>query len=291
MEDTTVKNPTLYVNSNTKVYVSTQGRNGCKVRDSVTLIIPENRRYITPDTAICLNESINLKSYNGSFTVWYEGAAMNKPTTLSCDSCSVTIAKPTAATDYYAVVWDENGCIDTFKVSVDVKSLPTIMLANQDTTIKYGSSVALRVFGGTQYYWYPLAGLTNPNAVNPVARPLITTVYTVVGLGMNGCRNTDSVKVTIDFRSPIGVPNAFSPNGDGKNDKFQLVGTNFQTLMEFRVFNRWGQEVFSTTDINGGWDGTWKGQPQDMGVYNYLIRVGYPDGYTETYKGDVTLVR
>ncbi|MEO6833816.1 MAG: gliding motility-associated C-terminal domain-containing protein, partial [Chitinophagaceae bacterium] len=74
-------------------------------------------------------------------------------------------------------------------------------------------------------------------------------------------------------------------------DVFKIVNPSFQRLMEFRVFNRWGQEVFSTTDINAGWDGTWKGIDQPTGVYQYLIRVGSPDGKAETYKGDVTLVR
>jgi hypothetical protein len=61
--------------------------------------------------------------------------------------------------------------------------------------------------------------------------------------------------------------------------------------MEFRVFNRWGQEVFSTTDIFDGWDGKWKGVEQGIGNYQYLIRVAYPDGKTETYKGDINLIR
>lgn len=291
VQDTTNKSPIVYVDSTRKVYVSTSGRNGCPVSDSILLFVPEQRRYITHDTFICLNESINLKAFNGTKTVWLEGNGYNKPTTLSCDTCDITIAKPTATTVYYAAVTDEYGCVDTFRVNLEVKPLPTVNITNHDTTIRYGGSVMLNAFGGTQYNWYPITGLSNPNIVNPVAKPLITTVYTVIGLGMNGCRNTDSVKVTINYRSPLGIPSAFSPNGDGKNDVFKIVGVTFQTLMEFRVYNRWGQEVFSTTDINGGWDGTYKGQPQDIGDYKYIIRVGYPDGYTETYKGDVTIIR
>ncbi len=61
--------------------------------------------------------------------------------------------------------------------------------------------------------------------------------------------------------------------------------------MEFRVFNRQGIEVFSTNDSRTGWDGTYNGKPQDMGTYHYLIRVAYPDGYVETYKGETTLIR
>jgi gliding motility-associated-like protein len=69
------------------------------------------------------------------------------------------------------------------------------------------------------------------------------------------------------------------------------VNLNFRSLMEFRVFNRWGQEVFSTTDRNKGWDGTWKGEEMPVGNYQYIIKIGYPDQMTETYKGDVTLIR
>jgi gliding motility-associated-like protein len=65
----------------------------------------------------------------------------------------------------------------------------------------------------------------------------------------------------------------------------------FKRLQEFRIFNRWGQEIFSTTDVNGGWDGSWHGQPQDMGVYQYVIKVASPEGKVETFKGDVTLIR
>jgi gliding motility-associated-like protein len=99
------------------------------------------------------------------------------------------------------------------------------------------------------------------------------------------------VKISIDYKSPISIPNAFSPNGDGRNDRFRIMGVTFQTLAEFRVYNRWGQEVFSTKDINDGWDGTFNGKPMEIGAYNYIIRVAFPDGGSETYKGDVTLLR
>ncbi|MBZ0099247.1 MAG: gliding motility-associated C-terminal domain-containing protein [Taibaiella sp.] len=87
----------------------------------------------------------------------------------------------------------------------------------------------------------------------------------------------------MDKRDNLYVPSAFSPNGDGKNDVFRITNLGFQRIMEFRVFNRWGQEIFSTNDHRRGWDGTWEGVPQEMGVYNYLIRVAYPDGFVETY--------
>ena len=88
------------------------------------------------------------------------------------------------------------------------------------------------------------------------------------------------------------IPSAFTPNGDGLNDVFRLCNMMYQRLIEFSVFNRWGQMVFhNTTDPKKGWDGTFNGTPQDIGVYNYLIILSRPDGTNITYKGEVTLIR
>lgn len=293
-EDSLMKEPLVYIGEDTKLFVSTRGRNGCLVKDSIMIVVPKNTRFITQDTIVCQNESIQLRSYNGTKTRWYESTENNKydvAKSLNCDTCERVIAKPSQNTTYYSAVTDANGCIDTFRTILTVKPLPPVKITNKDTVIKYGKSVVLNVFGGTQYYWTPLAGLSNPNNVSPTASPLVTTTYRVVGVGMNGCRGEDTIKVTVDYKSPISVPSAFTPNGDGKNDKFRLMGVTFQTLTEFRVYNRWGQEVFSTQDINDGWDGTHNGKILDMGVYSYIIRVGYPDGAAETIKGDVTLIR
>lgn len=293
-EDSMMKKPLVYIGKDTKVFVTTRGRSGCLVKDSVTIIVPKNERFITQDSTICLNESIQLRSYNGTKTKWYETTSNSKydfASSITCDSCERTIAKPKQTTTYYAAVTDANGCVDTFRTTLTVKPLPVINITNSDMVLKYGKSAVLNVFGGTQYFWTPMAGISNPNHVSPTVQPMVTTTYHVVGIGMNGCRGEDSVKITIDYKSPISVPSAFTPNGDGKNDKFRVLGVTFQTLTEFRVFNRWGQEVFTTQNINDGWDGTFNGKLMDMGAYSYIIRVGYPDGASETFKGDVTLIR
>jgi gliding motility-associated-like protein len=95
----------------------------------------------------------------------------------------------------------------------------------------------------------------------------------------------------VNKRENVFVPTAFSPNGDGKNDVFRVANMTFQRIMEFRVFNRWGQEIFATTDAKGGWDGSWNGEPQPIGNYRYMIKLAQPDGRTENYAGDVTLIR
>jgi len=87
------------------------------------------------------------------------------------------------------------------------------------------------------------------------------------------------------------IPNAFTPNNDGRNDVFKVLNITDEKLIDFKVFNRWGTILFRTTDANQGWDGTNKGQPQPIGVYGYVIQIGYSDGYVETYKGTVTLIK
>jgi gliding motility-associated-like protein len=147
------------------------------------------------------------------------------------------------------------------------------------------------VNGAYTYTWSPSGSLNDPNIPNPVATPTQSTRYVVYGIDTVGCQNTDTVNVNINPRDNLMVPSGFTPNGDGLNDEFKVTNLTFQKVMEFRVFNRWGQEIFSTTDGKKGWDGRWKGVPQDMGTYQYIIRIGFPDGFVETYKGDVTLIR
>jgi gliding motility-associated-like protein len=293
LSDSTIQSPLAYIPYDTKYYVQTVGRNGCKVRDSVMIHVPIHTYDVWPkDTSICAGESFKMIA-SGDFTdvKWYESDAFNVPVDLTCDNCREPVSTPKADTRYYAVLTDKDFCSDTFRVNVTVRPLPEVHIINNDTTLKYGQSLQLLVYGGYLYSWQPVSTLTNPNIVNPVATPTQPTTYYVWGLAENGCRNVDSVRVNIDYRDNLFVPSAFTPNGDGKNDVFRVANLTFQRLQEFRVFNRWGQEIFSTTDAKKGWDGTWKGVPQDMGAYQYLIKVAYPDGLIETYKGDVSLVR
>lgn len=87
------------------------------------------------------------------------------------------------------------------------------------------------------------------------------------------------------------IPNAFTPNGDGKNDVFKLINVKGAQLIEFKIFNRWGTVMFNTVDAEEGWDGRYRNQEQPIGVYGYGIRIKYADGIIETYRGTVTLIR
>ena len=151
----------------------------------------------------------------------------------------------------------------------------------------------LSVQGAYTYYWTPNNGtLDNPNINNPVATPTDTmTVYRVVGSTLYGCKDTAYITVRVDQFTTDNIPTAFTPNGDGTNDVFRVAGLRFQKLVDFRIYNRWGLEVFTTSDPKQGWDGTYQGEPQDMGVYNYQVIISYPDSKQKGYKGTVTLIR
>jgi gliding motility-associated-like protein len=97
--------------------------------------------------------------------------------------------------------------------------------------------------------------------------------------------------IAANVRKELLIPNAFSPNNDGQNDFFKISNITDEKLIDFKIFNRWGTILFRTTNAKEGWDGTNKGQQQPVGVYGYVIRIGYADGYVETYKGTVTLIR
>ena len=87
------------------------------------------------------------------------------------------------------------------------------------------------------------------------------------------------------------MPSAFTPNGDEHNDKFNMIFQPLMQSMDLQIYNRWGQLIYETTDIKSGWDGTFNGEPQPIGVYTYIVSATFNDGRTATKQGNVTLLR
>ncbi len=308
LQDSNAQSPTAYIPRSIDYAVFTVGRNGCRVVDTLHIVVPDHKLNVGPvDTIACVKQIVPLHATGGDAYQWYEvhgGAFSDASGTLTCTDCADPIARPPVTTTY-AVVFSNNvgqgapinpsytsGCPDTLQVTVYVNPLPEVGIDTRDTTIKYGKTVQIFAHGAQNYSWSPAVSLSDPNSPAPLARPVETTKYIVYGKDTNGCVGSDSVQIAIDYRDVILVPSAFSPNGDSRNDIFKISsGLGLNKLLEFRVFNRWGQEVFSTTDANVGWDGKWKGEDQEVGNYQYIIRIGYADRMTEVFKGDVTLVR
>ncbi|WP_118953140.1 DUF7948 domain-containing protein [Taibaiella helva] len=171
-----------------------------------------------------------------------------------------------------------------------IKTFPEVVLEiSKDTTIAAGQKVQLWATGANLYRWLPEDGLDNPASAHPIAQPRNPVTYTVTGYSEHGCKASSAVH--IDIHDAIFMPNAFSPNGDGINDLFKIGNCGYHKLAEFRVFNRWGQEVFFTTDPAQGWNGQYKGRPADVGTYHYYARLRGTGGEEKVFKGDLTLIR
>ena len=195
-----------------------------------------------------------------------------------------------SAGQYNVVVTDSLGCIQIFNVVLPSFGAFTID-AGTDETIQLGNSVELQGNGPTSgtYSWSPIESLSNPAVLNPLATPDTTTLY-VLTINVNGCIATDSVLITVQEKcGDIFVPSGFSPNGDSSNDILYARG-NCILEIDFKVYDRWGELMFSTTDKNLGWDGTFKGKPVIAGVYVYYVNA-LVKGETINKQGNVTLIR
>jgi gliding motility-associated-like protein len=148
---------------------------------------------------------------------------------------------------------------------------------------------------GYIYSWSPVAGLSDATIENPIANPSVSTVYTLLVTTGEGCKASTEIKV--DVFTQLRIPNAFTPNGDGHNDVFYVLGGLQGTVIRrFTVFDRWGQLVFQAQDSQPGdaslgWNGNYRGAPCPTGAYVYFISVSLADGSIHDYKGTVMLVR
>ena len=159
-----------------------------------------------------------------------------------------------------------NACYnDTLRKNISIYS--TNAYAGKDTIAAAGQPVQLQATGGISYLWSPAAGLNNANIANPVARLNATQTFTVKAFSPAGCETYDDVKIEIYLGPDIYLPNAFTPNGDSKNDIYRGKPVGLREFKFLKIFNRYGQEIFFTTDYNRGWDGTFKGKMQNSGIY------------------------
>ncbi len=186
------------------------------------------------------------------------------------------------------------GCDSIIIYNLTVNPLPSFNINVTGTTfINLGESVDLAVLPGvpgTSYSWDPPAGLNCIFCQNPTATPLESTWYFVTVTNAQGCQIVDSVYIEVDPSSNIYVPNIFSPNGAGDNNIYYVRGKGIQQF-NLMIFNRWGQIVFESTDIENGWDGTTNGSPLNQGVFVYKLDVTFYSGETFNQTGNITLIR
>ncbi len=283
-----VANPTATpVNSGIVVYTVT-GTSTCgNTTDTVQVRVnPKPTVVVHSDTMVCPFESVPLTATGGVSYSWFPG------THLSGTTGATVLATPMGSPETFnAIATNSFGCTDTGSATVTWFTLPSISATPNGAIILLGDSIQLLAGGGVSYVWTPATGLSNPYIANPWASPEHTTTYFVTITSSDGCTQVDSLVINVNDNPAIFIPNAFSPNGDGSNDFLHILHYGVFNLQGFDVYNRWGEKVYETKDIDAGWDGTFKGVPQSMDVYVwYLSGIDYY-GKQVTLKGNVTLLR
>lgn len=199
-------------------------------------------------------------------------------TTLQFDSLNAftTTLSAQASTNYSLTVSDNNGC-KSAAATASIFIQPSVPKVNWDTTVVIGQITPLNAYlgEGYTYTWTPEVTWLNCDTClfyNPVSSTTVDITYTVMVEDSLQCsveKNTYRIKVNPVIS--IDVPTAFTPNGDGINDLISPNGWGLRKLIYFRVFNRWGQLVFESTDLNVGWNGYYQGVPQNMETYVYQV--------------------
>lgn len=256
---------------------------GCSGSASVTIVQPALiTANLATSTAFCgtSNGSAQVEASGGSgglTYLWNNGSTNAVTTGLPSGTCNV-------------VVTDSLGCIQVFTGIVQSTGSFTVD-AGLDAAIDAGNSIELQGNGpaGAIYNWSPMEFLSCSTCVNTIATPEVTTVY-ILTVNQNGCIATDTVLIEVEEKcGDIFVPSGFSPNNDGVNDLLFARG-NCIVELDFKVYDRWGELVFQTTDKNSGWDGSFKGKAALAGVYVYYI-TAVVKGSTINTQGNVTLMR
>jgi gliding motility-associated-like protein len=262
------------------IYSLTAGNKGCSTTKTVQvsqLAFPEVN-IEEKQKQICFGEEYYLKaevSAHHQNIIW----------STSEKTSAITIKEEG---HYWIEASNDCGSVrDSFFLKVN--PVPGLEVSN-DTTILLGTSTRLFALGGHEYTWFPAFGLSCIDCSNPHAKPEKNTSYLVSAKNEFGCHAQKQINVFVDENLNVYIPNIFSPNNDGQNDILFVRGKGIKEF-QFSIFNRWGEKVFETYDLNYGWDGNFKGEPASQGIYIYMLQAHLESGQTITKKGDITLLR
>ena len=288
--DPRVKNPIVFpTDSITTFRVFASISNKCFKEDEVIVkTVPYPVANVTGQDPICFGKNSQLNATGGSIYLWSPPVYLN----------NINIPNPIAvfpkqSTTYTVAVQDTFGCpkpvLKTFKVNV----IRIIADAGpSDTSVVLEQPLQLTATGSTNYLWNPATYLDNQNIATPISLPQNNITYTVSVSNSIGCLDIDTINVKVFFLPPdIYVPSAFTPSGDVKNDVFRPIALGIKSLESFAVYNRWGVLLFRTSRISDGWDGRYKGIPQDPGTYVWQANATDYKNKKIFRKGTVILIR
>lgn len=243
-----------------------------------------------------IDTTLSISSVNGCDSVFtitetiFEQSQTTNLVISICEGESEVIfgQNESAAGVYTNTISSILGCDSLIEnIQLVVNPLPNVV-ANETQEIIVGTEVVLNASGANTYVWNT-AETTSQISVSP----LVTTEYSVEGEDVNGCLNSDMITITVIQKEvEIQMPTAFSPNRDGVNDTFRIVNeSNFEDI-DLKVYNRWGELIFKSTENITGWDGVYKNQLQPIELYVYYINAKEKNtGKIISLSGTISLIR
>jgi gliding motility-associated-like protein len=283
-----VANPTV-----TTQYTVTATLGRCSANDIVIVNVnPAPIPDAGPDGFICFGQTYQLQGSGGVQYTWTPSTYLNTTT------ISNPVSSPVKTINYtLSQVIDANGCksLTTDQVTIDVTPPIKVKTFPYDTIAYPGDQFQLNATSAATFYsWSPATGLSNPNIPNPVLTvgPIGSDVlYQVIASTAAGCKGEGYVNLKVYKGPELYVPSGFTPNGDGLNDLFYPFPVGIRSINYFKVFNRWGQLLFSSKVLYKGWDGKMQAVDQPPGVYVFMAQGVDKNGNLLTRKGTVTLIR
>ena len=267
--------------SNFVCSVVTSNANGCTALASITVTVSSPPIASASGTTVCMGQNAILTATGGGNYSWSNGATTS----------SITVTPISAAT--YSVIVSIGSCVDTASASVGVVPSPTVVVSS-NVTITQGQSTTLSATGGGNYTW------SNGETTASISvAPAATTTFCVVA-DNGSCSDTACVIVVVEpidcsfgTVGELFIPNAFSPNGDGENERLKLLYGNYSCIdtYKFAVYNRWGEKVFESEIPGEEWDGTYNGKLENTAVFAWYMTAVLVNGDKIERKGNISLVR
>ncbi len=289
LNSTTIKNPTATPTVATSYNVIGKISDKCFAQNTINVTPVPYPNVVAPDFSICFGRNAQLNASGGSIYNWSPRNFLTSTTIPNPQAIN-----PTNSVLYTVTVRDVLGCPKPVQKIVKLNVVKIKANAGpRDTSVVLGQPLQLFATGGSDYLWLPdNRWLSSTIIPNPIALPQSNIEYIVQVSDANGCFAFDSIRVRLFTVKPgLYVPNAFTPNGDNNNDFFRPIALGIKSLDKFEVYNRWGQLVYSSTDLVRGWDGTFGGRPQDPAAFVWIAEATDYTGKKVKLKGTVVLIR
>lgn len=280
--------------SNTYTVVGIDSNNCSDTAEVYIEVLKKGQTDVGPDMDMCYDEQAVLYAAGGIEYTWLPDVSLNNN----------SVASPISSTKesiQYMVIIKQNDCFtDTLYQLVTVHPLPTVDLGPDISGAVSGASFQLHAEAtlAQQIKWTPATGLSCDDCFDPMARTVGQTItYTAKVTSEYGCVAQDDIVITIGCDGSVfTMPNTFTPNGDGLNDRFWPITKGTLKVDKFAIYNRWGERIFEaqnfpTNDSKYGWDGTYKNAQLSPDVYVYFIEITCASGQKIRIKGDISLIR